>query len=241
MSDETLVAEQLEEKADEGLITDFDPDSLSGASYDFRAGKTVVVARPDENVHRYESLKDAGKISLNPGAAYTFYSLEKVNLPSNIKGRLSMRSYLANKKLFFPGGLIDPGYKGYLFFTVFNLGNSTIEIEFGDEIVSGEFTRIKETNAYTEDEEDEVTQLGEDKLPPLPSQPQKMYDWSEMNALLTEHDEKLQDVEDTVGEVKNEIKNTNQLIENLFLAAIAATIAGVAAGVTIEVVSLLLS
>lgn len=214
--DKTLTDRQIREKAKEGFIKNYDEECINGASYDFRAGDTVIVARPDQSNYLYESLKHSKEIDIRPGYACTFYSLEKVKLPMNFKGRLSLRSYFANKKLLYAGGLIDPGYNGYLFFTLFNLGNSIVKISYKEPIVTGEFTEIDSAEISYCKKGEEILELPEDKLVLFPKPSIKMYDWLEISVMLKKHNKNLQ-----------ELKITKAIIDLIFFAIIAGVVAGV--------------
>jgi len=65
-----------------------------------------------------------------------------MNLPLDMKARLSLRNTYTVKRLNFDGGIIDPGYRGHLFITLANLGDSTIEIQYGDPLITAEFVRL---------------------------------------------------------------------------------------------------
>lgn len=237
MADKTLTDDDLKalSEGENPLVDPLDDgECLEGSSYDFRAGGKVVVVSPEANEHHTRSLEDEGEIEVEPGYAYTFYSLEQVRFPNDLKGRLSLRSHLANKKLLYSGGLVDPGYEGYLFFNILNLGTTTLTIEHGEPIVTGEFVRIEETTPY---EGGPVTSLPADKLPALSDEPREVRNWEEVNELLTEHEETLRKVES----MEAEFEQIDSFMRNLVYAAIAAAIAGVFAGVTIQILNAVLS
>lgn len=244
MPDETLTADRLRNEADGEWIKDFDDQCVKGASYDFRAGETVVVARPDENRYITESLSDAGEIPIKPGYAAAFESYEMLDLPENVKGRLSLRSTLANKKLFYSGGLVDPGYWGNLYFTLFNLGNHEVTVAYGERIVSGEFVEIAPTERRRDREEGPVT-TPPDPMKPVLGAEIRMRDWEEMNQLLTDHeaeldrlkDEQIQELKDQIGRTDEQVTQLRGLMENLLLAAIASAFAGIFAGITLRLLS----
>lgn len=243
MADRTLVADQLQRAVEnQGIIEQFDPGCLEGASYDFRAGDRVVRARPDAQTHEHLALHAQDSIKIEPGHAYLVYSREEVDLPADVKGRLSLRAELANKKLLYSGGLIDPGYEGELYFTIFNLGTGTFELEYEDRIVSGEFVQIEETESYSEKSQ---TGVSEAKLPPLPSKEREMRNWGEMNKLLTDYGDRLdtiendslEDISDSVDRLEQDIEQTDALINNIILTVIGGTLAGIFAGVTVHILA----
>lgn len=184
VADETLVQEQLRKRAENGqLLIGSDDESFKGSSYDFRAGEEVIIADPESEDHCYRDLERQESISIKPGSAVTFRSFEQLDLPDNIKGRLSPKSRLANKKVFYPGGLIDPGYTGYIWFTFFNIGTKSYEISYKDEIVTGEFIQIKPTIEYNNGEK--INKLPEKMLPRVPSVGESYtFDWDDVNKRL---------------------------------------------------------
>jgi len=245
VADTTFTADRLKQDAAGEWIEPFDEGCVKGVSYDFRAGERVVVARPDENRYITESLSAAeGGIPIKPGYAVAFESLEQVDVPVNVKGRLALRATLANEKLFYSGGLIDPGYWGQLYFTLINLGNQEVRIEHEQRLVSGEFVEVEPTTRRREREEGAVNQPPETMKPTLGPEVE-MRDFTEMNQSLTEHEEALQALrEDRIEELREQIDRTDEqvtqlrgLMNNLILAAVASAIAGVFAGITLRLLS----
>lgn len=222
--DRTLTDEDLIEKADDGLIENFSEDSVKQASYDFRAGRTVVKIEPGRDPQWIE-LRQQESVVLHPGTACTFYSHETVSMPKNLKGRLSIRSKLANQKLLYAGGVIDPGYKGYLFFTFFNLGHSPIEVEYQDPIVTGEFVQVEEVDEpYTEDP---IEELPDEMRPPVPDAP--MRDWATINRELDRLDEDIENLSEDV----DDLPLLRKVVYGLFFAILAG-ITGVLISVGIQ-------
>lgn len=242
--DKTLASETLQQYAEErGMIENFEPECASGASYDFRVGEKVIVARPEADQHKIEFVKDQQQISIKPGNAYTIYSRERVSLPPNIQGRLSLKFRLASKKLFYSGGLIDPGYEGYLFFTIFNLSSSEYTFKYEDPIASGEFKRIEKTDKPYD--RGEMDSLPDEMLPKQPELDHRIRNWEQMNSALSDHEKQLSNVQErvrnidsTLSEVETRLQDRMADIDNrlnsLLHVAIASIIAGVAAGLTIQ-------
>lgn len=236
--DQTLIPRKLNSLSKEAnLIENYTEDSAKGASYDFRAGDIVVVARPGEEEHDHISLKDNEKITIKPGIAYTFYSREAVNLPTNVQGRLSLKFALAAKKLFYSGGVVDPGYEGHLFFTLFNLSSSEYEIEYEDKLVTGVFKKIPETQKSYD--RDRMDSLPSKMLPESPDFKGEIRNNEQMNSLLTTHESEISDLDaeldkldSKIQEVRTRMKDIDSQMDNLVRAGLGAALAGIFAGLT---------
>ena len=181
--DQTLLdVDIIKEVRENKLLDPFDEEGVKGASYDIRAGKKAIVAWPEG----YEDIKldVQGKLVVPPGRACVVYSLEKVQMPLDMKGRLSLRSHFAIKGLSYAGGVIDPGYQGYLFFTLVNLANSEVEIEYGEPLVTAEFIQLSKPAREPYQPGEGITDVPPEKMPSLP--PRQVYDMLELSAGLDE-------------------------------------------------------
>jgi deoxycytidine triphosphate deaminase len=169
MSDQTLLDFDILSEARRGLLVPFERKQLKGASYDIRVGDYAVLVHSEaEGGYEKVSLKKQGHIDLLPGQTVAIYSLERLGIPPDMKGRLSLRSYWATKGLHYNGGAIDPGYTGLLFFNVTNLGAATVRIEYGRGLVTAEFTRLDQPSQRIYNDGESLLDITEDRLPPLP-------------------------------------------------------------------------
>lgn len=116
-----------------GLLTDWDLGSVRGASYDIRAGSLAITVEPKpprgEGI-RYVALDQQLGVTIKPGNSCIIRSRELVKMPKNMMGILHNRMEWVHKRLNFDGGLVDPGYHGYLFMTVTNLGDTDVEVKY---------------------------------------------------------------------------------------------------------------
>ncbi len=169
-SDKTLLDADIRRVATENKLLDpFQPDVLKGASYDLRVGRTAIVVLPEhEGGYVKIDVERVGNLEIPTGRSAVIYSLERVNLPANMKGRMSLRSYFAIKGLLFNGGVIDPGYKGYLFFTVVNLGPSPVRLTYEERFVTTEFVRLGQPASTIYNDGVRILEVPPEKLPPLP-------------------------------------------------------------------------
>ncbi len=170
MADETLLDADIRRAAMESnLLEPFSPEVLKGASYDIRVGKTAIVVLPErEGGYVKIDVERDGGLEIPVGRSAVIHGLEKVHLPSDMKARMSMRSYFAIKGLLYNGGIIDPGYRGYLFFTVTNMGPSPVHLAYGERFVTTEFVRLGRPAFTVYNDGIEITEIPAEKLPPLP-------------------------------------------------------------------------
>lgn len=170
MADETLLDADIRKAAMESdLLTPFSPDVLKGASYDLRVGRTAIVVLPEkEGGYVRIDVEHRGGLEIPVGRSAVIFSLEKVRLPPDMRARMSLRSYYAIKGLLYNGGIIDPGYNGYLFFTVTNMGPSPIKLPYGDRFVTTEFVRLGRPAFTIYEGGVQIVEVPEEKLPPLP-------------------------------------------------------------------------
>ena len=173
MSDQTLLDfDIIFDARRHGLLVPFGEKQLKGASYDIRAGDyAVLVHAVEEGGYERISLKERGYIDIAPGQTVAIYSLERLGIPPDMKGRLSLRSYWAIKGLHFNGGIIDPGYTGLLFFNITNLGVSPVRILYGEGLVTAEFVRLDQPSQRIYNDGEPLLDIPEERLPPLPPRP----------------------------------------------------------------------
>lgn len=173
MSDQTLLDfDIIFEARRKGLLVPFEEVQLKGASYDVRVGDYAILARSEaEGGHERILLKEQGYIDLLPNQTAAIYSLERLGVPQDMKGRLSLRSYWAIKGLHFNGGVVDPGYTGLLFFNITNLGTAPVRIHYAEGLVTTEFVRLDQPSQRIYNDGEPILNIPKERLPPLPSQP----------------------------------------------------------------------
>ncbi len=157
MPDETLIGSEILEFS-EKLFDNFDKSGLKGASYDIHVGSAAQIP-PADGSTKYQSIA-LGKspfqpiISLPPGSTCIIQSFEKLHMPRNMKGRLSLRAYHAKRLILFAGGVIDPGYNDFLYLPIVNMGDSPIELKYQEALVTAEFIKLsKDAEGYKPGEE----------------------------------------------------------------------------------------
>lgn len=129
------------------VIDPFDPDCKAPASYDLRLHHKILASPVGEKtlgkVIDLREMPDGFPIL--PGQMVGVLSLEKLNLPVNIAGRFSIRSYFARKGLNAFGGLqLDPGFRGRLTMNLLNVGPEPVCVKYKEVFFSVEFSRLEE-------------------------------------------------------------------------------------------------
>jgi dCTP deaminase len=175
-----------------GIYENFDERNVNGETYDIRAGDLIITGEPDGK-RNYISLRDQKEIAIEPFRSATVISFEKLKLPLDMYGELWIRNALQHRGLAFTGGDIDPGFWGYLYIKIHNLGPVPISIGYQKEIASIRFVRMhrpaKRSYATTE-----IIRPRDDQLPPSP--PRIVYDWLQMSI-------KLDDFSVDLGHIKS--------------------------------------
>ncbi|MCF4968614.1 dCTP deaminase domain-containing protein [Nostoc sp. CMAA1605] len=112
----------------------------SNASYDLRVGSEYRDHRDSGKT----DLLDNGKISLQPGSAVIIETSETVHFPKSRFGHVVPKVSLLQDGLSNTSSKIDPGYRGKLSITVFNLGKRTIFLEKGQKFCTLYLLDVKE-------------------------------------------------------------------------------------------------
>lgn len=210
----------------EDMIANFDIGALDGVgSYDFRVGDVVWVTSEGKDPDT-RNLEEQGELALEPGHAYAIKSMERLELPDTIQVQLSLRFRLAAKKLFYSGGIVDPGYSNALYFVIFNLSSSIYTIRFGDHLVRGEFRRVQPIendqihfDESTRDKESLFQKMNEgpDMKELLPSSPSRSRDFRGLEMINYELDElldKFSSVHRTLDKTESRLQNIDKTANN---------------------------
>lgn len=163
-----------------GIYENFCEENVHGETYDIRAGDLIIIGEPDGK-RNYISLKDQREVVIEPFKSATVQSLEKIKLPLNMYGELWIRNALQHQGLAFTGGDIDPGYWGYLYIKLHNVGPVPVRIGYQKEIASIRLVKMSQParKPYTMIE---IVKPRDEQLPPSP--PRMMYDWLQLSTKL---------------------------------------------------------
>jgi len=145
----------------------FSDESLKGSSYDLRVGDRVLVLKPEGR--DWTPMDAEGFVTIPAYATVIVYTKERVNIPPDVQGRISVRSHVAAKGIYYPGGVADPGYRGRLFLPLTNLQDSPYKLTHLDRVASISFQRMDRKAATLYNDGQPIDDLPQDKFPPLPS------------------------------------------------------------------------
>lgn len=143
-------------RGNQRLIHDIAEDNLKGGAYDLRMAFNGMVL-PDGRIiglgdkDRYEST-----LVVEPGQTILVSTRERLNVPRDLTGNISIKGELAGKGVLALTGLIvDPGYHlggsgdGRLHFRLANLGSRPVLLEPGKtKIASIQFVQLDQPSGY---------------------------------------------------------------------------------------------
>lgn len=200
--------------------------AVGGLYYRFQRESSRKRAVEPTKKPRRDSLEPGEDLHIDPLEMVIVRTLEKLSIPDNVKGRLSLRTKYAQKLLISNAGLIDPGYgKGhpnYLFVPVVNVGPSAVSLSHGERVWQLELVRIGEGVRGSRVEVSEI--LPPERLPDAPAE--RTFDYLEIQ-------EGLRDVQTDVVALRQELREkagtmqtTGEVIKGLLGAGLAGLIAG---------------
>ncbi len=140
-----LVDREIRDAVSNGslVITQFADDCVQPASYDLRIGKHIFV--PTSSPDRPIDLSANGRVfKLPPYGTAVLTTHEDLALPDTIVGRIGLKSGLARMGLVASTGpQIDPGFKGKLFVSIFNLTAASHIFTFLETFLTIEFQSLE--------------------------------------------------------------------------------------------------
>src|SRR5438105_265416 len=206
---------------------------LLGAGYELSVGDKYWAIRENEVAQLVIPRQTGGQsafIKLRPAEVIIIRTQEKLKLPADMKGRLSLRAKWAQKFLVFSGGLIDPSYEGHLFMPVGNVGNADVEISFGDRMWVAEFV---EMDATAKPGAHVPLDLPPSRFPP-PSGESADYHPRRLAERLHSVERIVKTQDERIASIQTEFaaaRATVQTTENVIRALLGALVAGAAAGI----------
>jgi dCTP deaminase len=152
LSDRTI----CEEVAAGRLVIDpFDPKAVQPASVDLRLGREfrvfrnyrlpyIDVKKPMTELTDLEVIEDDVPFILHPGEFVLAVTLERVEIPDDLVGRLDGKSSLGRLGLIVhsTAGFVDPGFKGRLTLELTNVANLPITLYYGMPVSQISFSRL---------------------------------------------------------------------------------------------------
>jgi dCTP deaminase len=138
-----LSRHDIESRKDEifPVLGHFDAQNLGQASYDLRVGDEVFLT--DGGVPTWLD-KDSPYVILPPGQFALVKTFEKIRIPPDLIGLISIRSTFKFQGLINISGFhVDPTYEGHLIFAVQNVGPSNIRLKFKEKVFMVMFAELK--------------------------------------------------------------------------------------------------
>ena len=127
--DEKSEREEFEEvikKKEEKKLKKF----LSPVSYELKVGREAFLSGKNERIN----IKEQGYVVIEPGMFASILTYEYITIPEDLIGFISLKFGLKSKGLVNVSGFhVDPGFKGHLVFTVFNLGPHPIILRYKEQ------------------------------------------------------------------------------------------------------------
>lgn len=117
--------------AADGLVDPYVPDRVVNGAYELSLGPEVYVTSTESDTKREVSLGE--QVAIPPGQFANLLTEEKVTIPADALGLISVRFRLKQRGLVNVSGFhVDPGYSGHLLFSVFNAGPQPVLIARGE-------------------------------------------------------------------------------------------------------------
>jgi dCTP deaminase len=116
-------------------VQPYDPRALEDANYLLSIGEEIYVSSPEERSNIRKLTDKKPNFSIEPGQFAFLLSAERVTIPFDAIGLISIRASIKFMGLVNISGFhVDPGYSGKLIFAVFNAGPARIHLQKGQRI-----------------------------------------------------------------------------------------------------------
>ena len=113
------------------------------SSIDLRLGREVFLSTKKEPINIE---KDDTAVTINPGEFALLQTLEKIYIPVYLMAFISVRYSYKKKGLINVSGFhVDPGYEGYITFSVYNAGPSSVVLRYGDSVFTIFFATLTQS------------------------------------------------------------------------------------------------
>lgn len=123
-------------------IGNFDARYLEPATYDMRLGNEIFQVSSDSAGRR--DLETSRILIIGASEFALVGTYETLELPNDVVGHFGLKSSLSRRGLYASiGTQIDPGFRGRLFVSLFNLTPAPIPIEYMDTFLTVEFSRLE--------------------------------------------------------------------------------------------------
>lgn len=128
-----------------GLIVEgFDLSNLGSVSYDLEIDKIIAFAD--------ESSVEHTNYDLSNGEYVIVKTKEKIQMPSNLLGKIEEKNSIIRMGLIVSGPCYQPGHETYIYLRVFNISKRKIRLEKGFKIAQIMFEELKAVPEVTYDQ-----------------------------------------------------------------------------------------
>lgn len=141
------------------IIENYDLQCLGPATYNMRLGGRVLSWNNGQKEdYLLDETEDKNKnirriLTLRPNSLTFVTTIEKFQLPKDIIARFNLKSKFIHKGLLLgTGPIVDPELHANLLIPLHNFSSNDIDIEFGEEIISVEFTKTLNPDAVFDKE-----------------------------------------------------------------------------------------
>lgn len=118
------------------------------ASYDLRLGKEVFVTTEKKPLY----LEEGDIVKIEPGQFALLTTEEYLTMPNDLLGFITIRNKYKMKGLINISGFhVDPGFKGKLIFSVYNIGPTTIVLKRKEQVFAIFYAEIEKSAGYKKD------------------------------------------------------------------------------------------
>lgn len=142
-----ISGEKLKQLIKDGIIENGKEENVEGLKYDFCLGDKFLKTK-HQGPAKISDFNPSEKenYSIEPGETVFVLSLEKLNLPKNIKAELSHKRKLAHLGILVLGGFcVDPLYEGYLIFGMYNFSNQPFRLSNENQkVIAAQFYELSE-------------------------------------------------------------------------------------------------
>ena len=196
------------------IILNGDESSIQQSSYDLRVGDEIYFSERGKKVN----LIQENVVVIKPFESVVIKTFELLKLPKDMMGLIFLRSKLGTKGFIYTGGIVDPGYEGYLWINLRNMSPRHEEIMYKQTIATLVLIQLDNAveNGYAEIH-GKIDFLPVDRRPPIPER--TLYDWIELSRKIDETNIK-------VDKVYHEVSRVHQVLVGLIYACVAGIMAG---------------
>jgi len=137
------------------LISDFEAKNVKHGAYELSLGEKYLITPSDSNGETSRGSTEALKIP--PGQFALLYTKEKVDIPLDVIAFISLKGSVKFKGLINISGFqVDPGFPGFLKFSVYNASGEDVHLNFDEPCFLIWFADLDAVNElYTGDHKDQ--------------------------------------------------------------------------------------